>query len=264
MTDGGGPPEVVLPTVPLAGDPWKQEGPRRTAEEVARRLRPAYGLKNTLADPLIVEGRVIGALVLSQRMREDWPESTRELLDWASREVSAALGRAYAHEAAETRAHIDALTGLPNRRYFDELAVLLKRRRRAGDVLGVLMIDIDRFKRLNDRYGHGTGDRVLRLVADAIASTVRADDTPVRYGGEEFAVLLKQSSDEQARDVAERVRGAVAAIPMEALGIERPVSVSVGVAVASGPGGDLALLVEEADRALYLAKRAGRDRVVIA
>jgi diguanylate cyclase (GGDEF)-like protein len=123
------------------------------------------------------------------------------------------------------------------------------------------MIDIDHFKRLNDRYGHPTGDTVLRAVADAIAATVRGDDTPARYGGEEFAVVLRTADAAQAADVAERVRLAVRQLPVETLGVAEPVTVSVGVAVGSG---DVTALVRRADAALYAAKRRGRDRVVAA
>ncbi len=98
------------------------------------------------------------------------------------------------------------------------------------------MIDIDHFKILNDRFGHATGDRVLRAVATAIGQGVRAEDTPARYGGEEFAVLLRRASAEQAIEVGERIRRAVVRLHPASLGIDEPVTVSVGVAVA-GPDG---------------------------
>ena len=116
------------------------------------------------------------------------------------------MSRAYSQLAAETQASTDALTGLPNRRYFDEFCGLLARRRRSGDAVGVLMIDIDRFKVLNDTHGHATGDEVLRGVGGAIVAAVREDDVPARYGGEEFVVLLRNPSPEVALEVGERVR----------------------------------------------------------
>ena len=125
------------------------------------------------------------------------------------------------------------------------------------------MIDIDRFKVLNDRYGHAVGDQVLRAVAGAIMAAVRDDDVPARYGGEEFVVLLRNPSRDVAVDVGERVRGAVGALDLGEHGVPG-VSVSVGVAVASVPDQPIDMLVAEADRALYRAKRAGRDRVVAA
>ncbi len=237
---------------------------QQAADEVARRVRSGYGLSFTLAAPLVADGRFLGALILSKRTRSSWSELDRRLLTWAAAEVSAAFARAHALEAAETRANIDALTGLPNRRYLEELIAIVPQRRREGDTLGALMIDIDRFKRVNDTYGHATGDGVLRAVAAAIYVTVRAEDTPARYGGEEFAVILRRASAEQAIDVAERIRQAVAAIPPERLGVGRPITVSVGVAVAGEREEDVRGLMERADRALYLAKRRGRDRVEVA
>ena len=234
------------------------------AEEIARLVRSAYGLPNTLATPLVAERRFLGALLLARRSRVAWTEGDRLLLSWAAVEVAAAFARAYALEAAERGARIDVLTGLPNRRYFDEALGMERPRRRTDDSLGILMIDIDHFKLLNDRFGHATGDRVLRAVAEAIALAVRTDDTPARYGGEEFAVLLRRTSAEQAVEVGERIRRAVMRLHPTSLGIELPVTVSVGVAVAAPQQPADARLVERADQALYRAKRQGRDRVVAA
>jgi diguanylate cyclase (GGDEF)-like protein len=155
------------------------------------------------------------------------------------------------------------LTGLPNRRYFDEFVGLLSQRRRAGDAVGILMVDIDRFKALNDTYGHPTGDAVLRGVAAAIVSAVREDDVPARFGGEEFVVLLRNSAPGVAVEVGERIRAAVRALDLTELGVP-PVSVSVGVAFATRPDDTVEDLLAVADQNLYSAKRAGRDRVVAA
>ncbi|MCI0343869.1 MAG: GGDEF domain-containing protein, partial [Chloroflexi bacterium] len=178
-------------------------------------------------------------------------------------EAAVALERAYTVREAEARAATDPLTGLPNRRYFDEFCGLLARRRRAGDAVGVLMIDIDRFKALNDRFGHAVGDEVLKAVAGAIATAVRDDDVPARVGGEEFAVLLRNPGDGVAAEVGERVRQSVGALDLRSHGVDR-VSVSVGVAVAQGADEAIGQIVDRADRALYRAKRTGRDRVITA
>ncbi|MFL5642511.1 MAG: diguanylate cyclase [Chloroflexota bacterium] len=233
------------------------------ADRIAARARAIYGLSHTLAAPLTVDERVIGAIVLSQRTPVSWSATNQRLLAGAAGEASSALSRAYSHRAAEAKASTDALTGLPNRRYFDEFCGLLARRRRSGDAVGVLMIDIDRFKLLNDTHGHTTGDEVLRAVGGAIVSAVREDDVPARYGGEEFVVLLRNPSPDVALDVGERVRSAVAALDLARLGVPA-VSVSVGVAVARQADQPIGDLIEQADRALYRAKRAGRDRVVAA
>ena len=236
---------------------------QRIADRIAARARGTYGLTDTLAAPLTSEGTVIGAIVLSHRTAGAWSATTRRLLNGAAAEASSALSRAYSQRAVEAQASTDALTGLPNRRYFDEFCSLLARRRRADDAVGVLMIDIDKFKVLNDTHGHATGDEVLRAVGGAIIAAVREDDVPARYGGEEFVVLLRNPTPEVAFDVGERVRAAVAALDLQRLGV-RAVSVSVGVAVARRADQSIDDLIEQADRALYRAKRSGRDKVVAA
>ncbi len=243
--------------------PAREGSAQRIADRIADRLRDAYGLSNLLAAPLRVDGRVEGAIVLSRRRSGAWSSSAHQFLAAAAVEASAALARVYSLRDAEARATTDALTGLPNRRYFDEYLGLLARRRRAEDRVGVLMIDIDWFKKLNDTFGHGVGDHVLRDVAQAIAGAVREDDVPSRFGGEEFAVLLRNPSPEIALEVGERVRRAVSSLDLRKLGVPG-VSVSVGVAVAQSPETPLDVVLEDADRALYRAKRSGRDRVVVA
>ena len=233
------------------------------AERIAARVRRVYGLHRTLAAPLTSDQGVVGAIVLSHRTGDSWSPTTRRLLGGAADEASAALARAYSHRDAEARASTDALTGLPNRRYFDEFCGLFARRRRSGDAVGVLMIDIDRFKLLNDTYGHAIGDEVLRAVGEAIVSAVREDDVPARYGGEEFVVLLRNPGPEVALDVGERVRAAVAQLDLGPFGVDK-VSVSVGVAVSGRADQPIHDLIVLADRALYRAKKAGRDRVVAA
>ena len=254
---GARPPSAPMP----AGRVLKDQ--QWIAERIARRARQVYGLTNTLAAPLTSGEVVIGAIILSHRTPGSWSARTRRLLNGAAVEASSALSRAYSHRAAEAQASTDALTGLPNRRYFDEFCGLLARRRRSGDAVGVLMIDIDRFKVLNDDHGHATGDEVLRAVGGAIVAAVREDDVPARYGGEEFVVLLRNPSPAIALEVGERVRSSVAGLDLERLGVAG-VSVSVGVAVARQADQPIRDLVAEADSALYRAKRAGRNRVIAA
>ncbi len=236
---------------------------RLVAERIAERAGSVFGLRHTLAAPLTIDGGQIGALIISRRTAGPWSDAAQRVLNGAAIEASAALARAYSHRQAEARASTDGLTGLPNRRYFDEFSALLARRRRAQDSVGVLMVDIDRFKALNDEHGHLVGDDVLRAVAAAIAGAVRDDDVPARYGGEEFAVLLRNPTLPVAADVGERVRAAVGRLDLATLGVAS-VSVSVGAAVADGPDEPIASIIERADGALYLAKRRGRDRVVAA
>jgi diguanylate cyclase (GGDEF)-like protein len=233
------------------------------AERIAARARAVFGLRHTLVAPLTTDGGMIGALLVSRRTAGGWPDAAQRLLAGAAIESSAALSRVYSHRQAEARAATDALTGLPNRGYFDEFCALLARRRRAEDAVGVLMVDIDKFKSLNDRHGHQVGDEVLRAVAGAIVSAVREDDVPARYGGEEFAILLRNPTRPVAVEVGERVRSAVGGLDLRRWGV-REVSVSVGAAVADEPDASIDEVIRQADRALYDAKRRGRDRVVAA
>ncbi len=246
----------------LGADPIPREG-QLVAERIASRVRTVYGLAHTLAAPLTSDGTVIGAIIVSHRRAGAWSPTTRRLLKGAALEASSALSRVYSQRAAEAQASTDVLTGLPNRRYFDEFCGLLARRRRSGDAVGVLMIDIDKFKVINDTHGHPTGDEVLRAVGGAIVGAVREDDVPARYGGEEFVVLLRNPTADIALEVGERVRTAVAALDLVRFGVRR-VTVSVGVAVAHQADQPIDDLLVQADKALFRAKRAGRDRVVAA
>jgi diguanylate cyclase (GGDEF)-like protein len=235
---------------------------QRVAESLAARLGETYALSHTLSAPLVTKGRVVGAVILSRRQRREWTLADRRLLAFSAEELSAALGRAFAFEDAEIKANIDALTGLPNRRYLEELLATVGPRRRSGDRLGALMIDLDHFKNLNDRYGHAAGDRVLHAVGERISSAVRADDTPARYGGEEFAVLLRRADPKQAVEVAERIREQIGSMSSDELGVNERVTVSIGVAVADSHVTDPTSLLAAADAALYRAKREGRNRVI--
>ena len=167
----------------------------------------------------------------------------------------------------KTLASTDALTGLANRRQFD--ATLHKewyRALRDATPLGLLMIDLDRFKALNDRFGHQVGDAFLARVGQVIRENVRrAGDLPARYGGEEFAVVLPGTAAAGAIEIGEHIRRAVAATDTSDLVPGgHPISVSIGVAAAVAlSGGGSATLVHSADSALYQAKRNGRNRVEI-
>lgn len=261
---GGGAPGVASgPPVRATAPAVRAHEGQLVADRIAARVRQVYGLRRTLAASLTSDDGVVGAIVLSHRTGDSWSATTQRLLVGAADEASAALARAYSHRAAEAQASTDALTGLPNRRYFDEFCGLLARRRRADDAVGVLMIDIDKFKVLNDTYGHATGDEVLRAVAGAIVAAVREDDVPARFGGEEFVVLLRNPGMDVAFEVGERVRVAVAQLDLQRLGVPG-VSVSVGVAVSDHADQPIDELIGLADQALYRAKRGGRDRVVAA
>jgi two-component system cell cycle response regulator len=165
-------------------------------------------------------------------------------------------------EAFRRQAAADPLTGLLNR---GSLSDLISDKVIAGQTFAVLFIDIDHFKSINDRFGHATGDLVLRHVALYLKDGMRAGDYCGRYGGEEFVVLAADVSPERAHRLAERHRSAIAALPPPDLTYHTEVTVSIGVAVFTPDGGETSEeLLERADAALYTAKSTGRNRVVVA
>ncbi|MBI3285816.1 MAG: GGDEF domain-containing protein [Burkholderiales bacterium] len=164
----------------------------------------------------------------------------------------------------EALANRDALTGCFNRRYFMEQATrLLKQGQRSGLPTSLLMLDIDHFKSVNDRYGHAAGDLALRAVAQRLGATLRETDLAARIGGEEFVVLLPDTAREPALTAAERLRLAIQDAGVSVPGLPEPlrVSASLGVALTLADGDTLDALLERADQALYAAKRGGRNRV---
>jgi two-component system, cell cycle response regulator len=170
-----------------------------------------------------------------------------------------------AREALREQATTDSLTGIANRRtILETLGRELERSRRAGTSCAVVFVDLDHFKRVNDTHGHAAGDAVLRQAASTMRSTLRPYDLLGRYGGEEFVVVLPGCDAAGARAVAERLRGTVSAAPTVVGELSLSVTCSVGVAVGGGASGaDRERLLAAADAALYRAKEAGRDRVVV-
>lgn len=159
----------------------------------------------------------------------------------------------------------DFLTGLSNRRHFiARMEEELARLNRNEQPVAVLMLDIDHFKKINDRYGHASGDAVLRQFADLIRAELRAFDSAGRVGGEEFAILLSGTDLAGGAAFAERLRAKVAHTPIEQGGQQIPVTVSIGITVLTAHDADTSDVLHRADAALYEAKEGGRDRVVIA
>ena len=157
-------------------------------------------------------------------------------------------------------ARIDPLTSVLNRGGFEErFAQEVERARRAGDSLTLLVADIDRFKQINDRFGHTVGDRVLQRVAEALSESTRASDVVARLGGEEFGILLPEACAEEGMEIAERIRHETARIAPHEL---QRVTVSIGVATFPDDGLCGESLFKVADAAVYAAKDRGRDRVV--
>jgi len=164
----------------------------------------------------------------------------------------------------EQQARLDALTGLANRRAFDEaLARECARSRRSGLPLTLVLLDIDHFKQVNDTYNHSVGDEVLKLVANVISVHCREDDTVARWGGEEFAVLLPNTTTDVARDICERIREAIMLSDCSSVAPGLHLTISMGVAEYAGEAQHEKLL-SRSDSALYQAKQRGRNRIDIA
>ena len=157
----------------------------------------------------------------------------------------------------------DGLTGIANRRFFEaRLRDEYTRWQRYGGDMSVLLFDLDHFKKINDQFGHGVGDTVLREMAQRVAQVVRVQDTFGRFGGEEFALLLPCTPLEDAMLVAEKIRHTIGDAPVDVQGVSVPVTASVGGAAARVGVPNYDVLINEADAALYSAKRQGRNRSV--
>jgi diguanylate cyclase (GGDEF)-like protein len=185
------------------------------------------------------------------------------LSDAFRRSVELTLELEAAREAAERQARTDELTEMRNRRAFQELGeIAFAQAARYGDALALISLDIDHFKRVNDTWGHATGDETLRLVALIIQRTLRTSDIAARIGGEEFAILLPRATPMQAIAMAERLRAAMEKAPLYHDNGEIHFTASFGVAVRGPETDTLDRLLAEADKALYEAKEGGRNRVV--
>ncbi|MHC4040884.1 GGDEF domain-containing protein [Bradyrhizobium sp. 23AC] len=193
------------------------------------------------------------AATRATRLEAGFAEKTREL-----DVIRDSLSR------SEERARTDTLTGLANRRALDEFLRKAQATAAWGEPLSVLMLDIDHFKTFNDKFGHGVGDQVLRLMAKVLREKVRKQDLPARYGGEELIAVLPDADLATCAEIAERIRHALAecTITRRSTGEVLP-SISVSIGVAQYRAGEaITDLIERCDRALYLAKGNGRNRVV--
>ena len=212
--------------------------------------------------PLKLEDRVIGAIVVAADSPSAIPREEARNVALLGALADTSLEMVWEMEEVSRRAHTDALTGLANRRAFDsQLEQLIAHADRFGHSVSLILADVDHFKNVNDTWGHEAGDAVLRSIAKTLSDGVRAVDVCARFGGEEIAILLPQTSLVGAVELADRLRRAVGGTPIPALGEEIPVTISCGVACY--PEGVLTkeALFAAADRALYEAKSAGRNCV---
>ena len=219
------------------------------------------GIRSVVYLPLSVTDRNIGSLTLASRKSNAYSDRQIKLLGKVALQIAAPVENAQLYARAEQKSRIDELTGLFNRRHFEErLKEEVSRHSRYGDVFSVFMLDLDNFKTYNDVYGHPAGDILLSQIGEIIRSSVRSADQAFRYGGDEFLVILPQTARDDAYVVAERVREQVAG-EME----KKSLTVTCSIGLASYPedgviSGDL---VTGADTALYYAKWTGGNRIYL-
>jgi diguanylate cyclase (GGDEF)-like protein len=212
--------------------------------------------------PLVSFGQTLGVLALDSSLPDAFRDGDLQSLESVADICATAIQNAHYVERVKQLAYLDGLTGIFNRRFF-ELRILeeIERARRYGTGMAVIMADIDQFKRLNDEFGHVLGDEVLRQVSSLFHQQVRKIDVVCRYGGEEFGILLTQTSASHAMNIAEKLRKMVAGWQFP--GVPRTVTISAGAAAFPDQGTTRDDLVRAADNALYAAKQSGRNRVCL-
>jgi diguanylate cyclase (GGDEF)-like protein/PAS domain S-box-containing protein len=219
-----------------------------------------------LGVPLNSSKGIIGALVVQSYSGEvRYTEQDKSLLQFVSNQIASAIVRKQNEAWLQYIAHHDPLTDLPNRELFhDRLQTALARARRNKERLAVLYIDLDGFKEVNDGHGHAVGDLLLQEVAQRIRRCLRESDTVGRIGGDEFVVLLNNTTlPEHGAVVAEKIR-AILERPFELAGQRLHISSSIGVAVCPEHGDDNTQLIRHADEAMYVAKKNGGNRLLMA
>ncbi|HEX8101151.1 MAG TPA: diguanylate cyclase [Solirubrobacteraceae bacterium] len=214
----------------------------------------------TTCSPLLVGGEVIGSVLVGHPAPLD--DDGEKVIDEAVKQAAPVLANLRNLAIAETRAATDGLTGLPNRRSFEEsLRRTVAHSARALTPLAAVALDLDHFKAINDTHGHAVGDEVLASVGALLTGLLRGTDVAARVGGEEFMILLPDTSRDGALVICERIRAAIGALELPLIG--RQVTASLGVAILPDDASDATALVRAADRMLYAAKANGRNRVEI-
>ncbi|HWP35108.1 MAG TPA: sensor domain-containing diguanylate cyclase, partial [Thermodesulfobacteriota bacterium] len=239
-----------------------------TDARIGRRNRPRFRTRSFVSVPLVLKGRTVGVLNLADKASgEPFDEADLRLLTAVAAHAAVAIERSVFYERSEALKQIsitDGLTGLLNRHYFEErLTEELDRAVRTRSRVSLAMLDIDGFKLFNDTHGHLAGDEALRLVAATVRAAVRSMDIVARYGGEEFAVILPETGRTEASAIAERIRREVERLTFDVEGEPYQLTISAGVAEFPEDATGVRELLTHADKALYAAKAAGKNRVML-
>jgi two-component system, cell cycle response regulator len=221
------------------------------------------GMESLLVLPLMSRDEAVGSFAVAARRPRAFGKDKREMLTVIASHVAVKLTNAQLYGRMEEMATTDGLTGLVNHRTFQErFAEMLARAERTGGRQALLLTDIDHFKKVNDTYGHPTGDVVLRGVAQVVRDCVRKVDLAARYGGEEFAIVLEGTDLAGARQLAERIRVEVQKQQFQSPKGPFGCTLSLGIAVYPDDGRDGKTIIDHADQSLYHAKHNGRNRAV--
>ncbi|HYW21490.1 MAG TPA: diguanylate cyclase [Nodularia sp. (in: cyanobacteria)] len=223
-------------------------------------------IATTVCIPMIAQGETLGLFYLSSNNPTALLDAKRQIARTVAEQVALAIANLNLRETLQYQSIRDPLTGLFNRRYLEEvLTQEIARGQRQQNPIGVVMIDVDHFKRFNDTYGHEVGDYVLQTIGAILKESVRASDVPCRYGGEEITLILPECSLEQTTMKAEQIREAIAKLTLFYHGQQLgKVTISLGVAGFPKHGVTGTALIQVADAALYRAKAAGRNQVLVA
>ncbi|MRS12888.1 MAG: sensor domain-containing diguanylate cyclase [Actinobacteria bacterium] len=248
-------------------DGFVQQSDVSPGSELANWYERPEEIRSQAATPLRSGDSVVGVLLVASATFRDLSHAERDRLQGIANQSSLALQNALLHEELERLSVTDRLTDLYNHGYLHQrLDEEMERCQRFEHEMSLIMLDIDDFKKFNDRYGHPKGDTVLKAVSIIIKQNLREIDVAARYGGEEFVIMLPETDVAGAAAVAERIRSSMAQYPhVVGDNVEKVVqTVSLGVANYPGNANTAAALVEAADQAMYRAKRAGKNQVVVA
>jgi|GEM_PF-529987 len=237
----------------------------REMGQAERRLLESQGILSIVVVPIMLEGKFWGQIGFDDCSRQRrWGQAEIDALRIAAGTIGGGIRSMYAEQELQYLADTDTLTGVRSRRAFLERAEeAFKLARQTGRAVSLLIMDIDRFKWVNDTYGHPVGDEALKEFTLACAEELRSSDIMGRMGGEEFAIVLVGVGSEGARALAERLRKRVAETPVSVQSECFFLTVSIGVAILEDSDAEFLSLLKRADKALYQAKNQGRDRVEI-